>query len=233
LSDGDHVIIGGAVIRFRRLVGRPSTRSKLDSKAGSEGVGPQADLYSLFRLARIQAFLIASGPSPRRFPVNSDRVRVGRHLDCDIVLDHSSVSDHHAEIVYTNEGFHVVDRDSALGTFVAGVAVRVARLYHRAYLRLGKEKGLFVMRQMEREPPEPSFQLRDQLSEAFPERAPLIQQTFKDSRQEALDFAEQLVLRGVLDAEEWWAATRDCEGTRELARRWQPWAVLRWRRRRS
>ena len=44
---------------------------------------------------------------------------IGRHQDCDLVLDDSSVSRYHAEVVLTPEGgYYIADRGSSGGTFI-------------------------------------------------------------------------------------------------------------------
>ncbi len=44
---------------------------------------------------------------------------IGRQQDCDLVLDDSSVSRHHAEVVPAADGRHfITDRASTGGTFV-------------------------------------------------------------------------------------------------------------------
>lgn len=46
---------------------------------------------------------------------------IGRHPDCDLILDCDSVSRHHAEVVFTVDGsYYVTDRNSTGGTFVHG-----------------------------------------------------------------------------------------------------------------
>ena len=114
--------------------------------------------------------------------------------------------------MWFSEGFHIVDRDSTLGTFLDGVAVSVARLSHRSYLRFGKQRALFVIHETGKEPSEPPFALRDHLIDLYPDRGAGIQRAFRTCRENALDFAEELVLRGALDPEEWWMATRGYKG---------------------
>ena len=44
---------------------------------------------------------------------------IGRHQDCDLVLDDSSVSRYHAEVVLTPEGgYYIADRGSSGGTLI-------------------------------------------------------------------------------------------------------------------
>ena len=52
------------------------------------------------------------------FPLDSDSVILGRHPDCDIVLEVGAVSRQHARIVKVNEDFCVEDLKSRNGTYV-------------------------------------------------------------------------------------------------------------------
>jgi hypothetical protein len=76
----------------------------------------------------------ASGPArtPARLLINGEeralnlpRVRIGRYPNNEIVLEHSTVSAYHAEIVQRPDGRHeIVDRESRNGTRVNGALVR-------------------------------------------------------------------------------------------------------------
>src|SRR5262245_23431363 len=52
------------------------------------------------------------------FPLNGDRLVLGRHPECDIVLDVGAVSRQHAVILRMNNEFYVEDLKSRNGTFV-------------------------------------------------------------------------------------------------------------------
>ncbi len=57
------------------------------------------------------------------FPLEGERALLGRHPDCDIVLESGAVSRHHACIVAREGDFFVEDLKSRNGTFVNGRAV--------------------------------------------------------------------------------------------------------------
>jgi pSer/pThr/pTyr-binding forkhead associated (FHA) protein len=212
LRDGDTIRVGRSFLKVLIRISRKiATRLGLASEArpaeATAGRAPRC----LFQLARIEACLLVAAPgrSVVKHTLSSDRVRVGRDSSSDIVLDDAGASPEHAEIVYNREGFHLVDRDSAGGTFLDGVSIRIARLEHRSFIRFGKQMALFVLSEEGVEAPEASFTLRDRLSASFPEKKREIQAGFQDCRFEGGDFAAELILRGVLSPEEWWAATRD------------------------
>ncbi len=212
LRHGDTIRVGRSLLKvLLRLSRKIATRLGFTpgSSSGQEtrGERPERPLC-LFRLAKVEAGLLVAGEGGAavRHALESDRVRIGRDASSDIVLDDPSVSADHAEIVYNREGFHLVDRDSTRGTFLDGVSVHVARLSNRGFIRFGKLKALFVVREEGIDPPEASFALRDHLASLFPERAAGIQEAFQECRFAGGDIAAELVLRGVLDPEEWWAS---------------------------
>ncbi|MBN1852503.1 MAG: SpoIIE family protein phosphatase [Pirellulales bacterium] len=55
-----------------------------------------------------------------QFPIVEDRAILGRHPDCQIVLDEAAVSRHHAEITCQGDCFFIQDLGSRNGTFVNG-----------------------------------------------------------------------------------------------------------------
>lgn len=46
------------------------------------------------------------------------KIKLGRNKDCEIILDHPSISRYHAEIIYTNKSIEVKDLNSRNGTFI-------------------------------------------------------------------------------------------------------------------
>lgn len=62
----------------------------------------------------------------KRFPLRPGENLVGSHPECDVALDHPSVSRHHAVLVQGAERVEVADLGSANGTAVGGRPVRSA-----------------------------------------------------------------------------------------------------------
>jgi serine phosphatase RsbU (regulator of sigma subunit) len=76
-------------------------------------------------MAILQLF---KGSGPREdIVLDSDRAVLGRHPDCDIVLDAASVSRQHAQIVREGANFYIEDLHSRNGTFVNGQLIEGRR----------------------------------------------------------------------------------------------------------
>ena len=117
LHDGDRINIGGYEMIFH-LRGT-SAPARQQASLAADAVNPA---HVASRLAGANAKV--EGPSlvdasGRPYPVRSGAVtRIGRALDNEIVISHSSVSRHHASIENSNGVFAVKDLNSQNGTFV-------------------------------------------------------------------------------------------------------------------
>lgn len=65
------------------------------------------------------------------------RLRIGRAPDCDFVLDHASVSRHHAELDGEHDVWQLVDLGSSNGCFIDDRRLLKLRLPASAWLRFG------------------------------------------------------------------------------------------------
>lgn len=79
------------------------------------------------------------GPAPgAEFPLSGPRLVLGRGEECDLPLNHSSVSRVHAEIHTIGDGrYEIIDRDSANGVRVNGVELKRGLLDARDTIELG------------------------------------------------------------------------------------------------
>jgi hypothetical protein len=83
----------------------------------------------------VHAYLLIQG---QQRPIDQPRLRLGRYPNNEVVLDHSTVSAYHAEIVQRPDGRHeIVDRESRNGTRVNGALVRNQVLRHNDLVTLG------------------------------------------------------------------------------------------------
>jgi len=117
LHDGDRINIGGYEMKFH-LRGT-SAQARHQASLATDAVNPA---HIATRLAGANAKI--DGPSlidasGQAFPVRAGAVtHIGRALDNEIVVSHSSISRHHASIENSNGAFVVRDLNSQNGTFV-------------------------------------------------------------------------------------------------------------------
>ncbi len=72
-----------------------------------------------------------------------EEIKIGRAMDCEIVVDNLGVSRHHCTIVKENDDWVVVDGGSNNGTFVGGQKIKRHTLKHADRIVLGKHSLLY------------------------------------------------------------------------------------------
>lgn len=87
------------------------------------------------------AFLL--GESGQAIPLTGETTSIGRAVDNDIVLGASSVSRHHAKIVWDSDRYYLIDRESTNGSFVNGKRVHRQPLSEEDELLLGETAFTF------------------------------------------------------------------------------------------
>jgi hypothetical protein len=91
-----------------------------------------------FERAQAPAYLLLqAADGPRRIPLDSSLMRIGRGLDNDIILEDSRVSRNHAQITYRARRFYLADAGSTNGTSVNGERVSEHPLRDRDVVSLG------------------------------------------------------------------------------------------------
>lgn len=77
------------------------------------------------------------------YPLDRERLTIGRAPDNDIRIDNLAVSGHHAEVISVHNECFLEDLDSTNGTFVNGKAVRKQALKGGDYITIGKHSLRF------------------------------------------------------------------------------------------
>ncbi|HWJ41654.1 MAG TPA: FHA domain-containing protein, partial [Candidatus Limnocylindrales bacterium] len=143
LHDGDRINIGGYEMMFH-LRGT-SAQARHQASLASDAVNP-AHIATRLAGANVKvdgpSLIDASGQA---YPVRAGTVtRIGRALDNEIVVSHSSISRHHASIENSNGAFVVRDLNSQNGTFIGNRRVtEPTRLGDGEAVRFGDAQFIF------------------------------------------------------------------------------------------
>jgi FHA domain len=124
----------------------PPGASTATYKVGDTGELEELDVGDL--VARGPALVIRAGGgrAGESFPLEGDRLTVGRRPDSDIFLDDVTVSRDHAMLVRRGNDYHLDDLGSLNGTYVNRSRIESHRLADGDELQIGKYKLTFLSR---------------------------------------------------------------------------------------
>jgi len=88
--------------------------------------------------------LVVDGPRESQREITHAPYTVGRQPGSDILLEDAFVSRRHAEILYENGSFFIVDQGSKHGTFLNGTPVKRHKLTNNDAVHFGKPDGPFI-----------------------------------------------------------------------------------------
>ncbi len=111
------------------------------------GGGPEEETSEAQRddKGAVGALTVISNHDPgRTFELDSDALLIGRSDECDIVLNHRSVSSRHARVVREGEDYRIIDLDSSNGVKVDGERYRSMPLEPGDIIGLGHVELRFV-----------------------------------------------------------------------------------------
>jgi pSer/pThr/pTyr-binding forkhead associated (FHA) protein len=86
------------------------------------------------------------GREGESFPVEGERMSIGRRPESDVFLDDVTVSRDHAVLVRRGEQWHIDDCGSLNGTYVNRTRIDSAQLHQGDELQIGKYKLTFHLR---------------------------------------------------------------------------------------
>jgi len=110
--------------------------------------------------------VISSNFARQEFPLEKAAMVIGRTDDNDIVLNHRSISRHHAKVVRDGEHYHVVDLQSANGVRVNGEEYGKVELRKGDQIDLGHVRLIFV-------PPGQDIDIKDKIVDLDSGRSPV------------------------------------------------------------
>jgi DNA-binding NtrC family response regulator len=99
-----------------------------------------AEGLAVLRRRRLRIEVVRGPDKKRRVELDGDRIVVGTHEACDLVLADPTVSRHHVEIALVAGGYRVRDLDSSNGTFAGELRITEIVTPSAITLRLGESE---------------------------------------------------------------------------------------------
>jgi pSer/pThr/pTyr-binding forkhead associated (FHA) protein len=146
LHDGDKIRVGGYELMFhlRQSANPAAASARAQATVPASHPGPMHIESRGAALGAQPGGPALEDPSGQRYPLRAGgTISLGRALDNDIIVNHSSVSRHHAAIAGTGGGFELKDLNSQNGTFVADRRITQAPLSDGDSIRLGQAPFIF------------------------------------------------------------------------------------------
>jgi pSer/pThr/pTyr-binding forkhead associated (FHA) protein len=143
LSHGDLVQIGD----YRIILQDESLADVIEVSSDSKQTLPDPhNVRAATLLDRPNRLVMLAGPSPgAEFPLDRDRMTVGRAEDASISINHNSVSRLHCEVHALGDGrFEIVDKGSSNGVRVNGSELRRGIVEQGDVIELGDVRFKFV-----------------------------------------------------------------------------------------
>ncbi len=119
----------------------PSTASY---KVGETGEIEEVELDEVTARGPALVIRAGGGREGETFPLEKDRLTVGRRPESDIFLDDVTVSRDHAILVRRGEDYYLDDCGSLNGTYINRSRIESQRLGHGDELQIGKYKVAFL-----------------------------------------------------------------------------------------
>jgi hypothetical protein len=124
----------------------PSGASTATYKVGETGELEEIDLENVVARGKALVIRAGGGRAGESFPLEADRLTVGRRPDSDIFLDDVTVSRDHAILVRRGSDYYLDDCGSLNGTYVNRSRIESHRLVDGDELQIGKYKLAFLSR---------------------------------------------------------------------------------------
>lgn len=139
LREGDRIKLGNYELAFHLKGGAAGSEASRPAIVRSTPVAPST---SAAAARAADPYLVdAQG---RRIMLRAEAAtRVGRALDNDVVVEHASVSRHHAALAASNGGFELRDLNSQNGTWVGGRRITETMLRDGDSIRFGDAEYTF------------------------------------------------------------------------------------------
>lgn len=128
----------GASAKEQKFSSQPTQITKIDSTTDREGT-------EIIAADPAKLVIISSNFAGQEFPLARREMVIGRGEECDIIIDHRSVSQTHAKVIREQSGeYKIVDLKSKNGVKVGGEDYRAVHLKRGDIIDLGHVKFRFV-----------------------------------------------------------------------------------------
>jgi hypothetical protein len=124
----------------------PPGASTATYKVGETGELEELDMRDVTGRGPALVIRAGGGRAGESFPLEGERLTVGRRPDSDIFLDDVTVSRDHAILVRRGNDYHLDDLGSLNGTYVNRRRIESHRLADGDELQIGKYKLTFLSR---------------------------------------------------------------------------------------
>lgn len=148
-------------------VANPALQASAAPTVQAANVPPPAAQASKATEKPARLIVVSSNFARQEFPLEKAAMVIGRTDDNDIVLNHRSISRHHAKIVRDGDHYHVVDLQSANGVRVNGEDYNKVELRKGDQIDLGHVRLIFV-------PPGQEIDIRDKIVDLDGGRSPVM-----------------------------------------------------------
>jgi FHA domain len=135
--------LGGGATQEHTGAGEPTTATY---RVGETGELEAIDLDEVVAHGAVLVIRSGGGRTGETFPVEGERITVGRRPDSDIFLDDVTVSRDHAILVRRGQDYFLDDCGSLNGTYVNRRRIESHRLVDGDELQIGKYKLAFLRR---------------------------------------------------------------------------------------
>jgi pSer/pThr/pTyr-binding forkhead associated (FHA) protein len=151
-SPGDIVSIGDYQLTLKAKRPEKATepsphiqKDKLEKDQPSSAENKQDDGTQVLPAMPAKLVVISSNFAGQEFPLNRKEMIVGRGEDCDIIIDHRSVSQKHAKVIReSGSKYQIVDLNSKNGISIGGEQYRAVHIKRGDVIELGHVKFRFV-----------------------------------------------------------------------------------------
>ncbi len=134
---------GASLARPEGHAGDPITATY---RVGETGELIPVDLDDVTSRGPMLVIRAGGGRVGESFPLDRERITVGRRPDSDVFLDDVTVSRDHAVIVRRGDDYHLDDCGSLNGTYVNRERIESHRLHDSDELQIGKYKLTYFSR---------------------------------------------------------------------------------------